>query len=219
MEIENGWLKKQPNVEAILKNGLPTKHHYSLYSDKPLGVCWHYSNPVWSSLTTSKEVCELLLRDKANASWHGMLSKEGYFYQCVSFNRGSWHVGKPGVIKGKSVDNVNRYLIGIELENEGRLKKIDGEFYSWPWKKDPLLKSKGVLIAKGEFKNCYFAPFTESQVSVAKDLIIALKTEYNFTKEDFLYDHHQFDPSRKDDIGPIWMDQILPQLLKEVYDV
>jgi len=81
------------------------------------------------------------------------------------------------------------------------------------------LKSKGVLIAKGEFKNCYFAPFTESQVSVAKDLIIALKTEYNFTKEDFLYDHHQFDPARKDDIGPIWMDQILPQLLKEVYDV
>jgi N-acetyl-anhydromuramyl-L-alanine amidase AmpD len=74
-----------------------------------------------------------------------------------------------------------------------------------------------MLIDKGEFKNCYFAPFTDSQINSAKNLIIALKEAYSFTKEDFLYSHHQFDPNRKDDAGPIWMDQILPTILNEVY--
>ena len=89
MNIKNGWLDKEENVEAILKDGRPTSHFYSLYSDKPLGVCWHYSNPVWSSLSSAKEVCELLLKEEASASWHGMISKAGTFYQCISFNKGS----------------------------------------------------------------------------------------------------------------------------------
>lgn len=231
MNIKNGWLNKEDNVEAILSKstiwpvyetkpievGSPTKHFYDLWTPDPLGVCWHYSNPVWSSLSSAKEVCELLLKEEASASWHGMISKAGTFYQCISFNKGSWHVGKPGIIKGHKVENVNRYLLGIEVENEGHLRKIDGSFYSWPWKKDDSLKSEGVLINEGEFKNHYFAPFTDQQISCAKALISALKEEYKFEREDFMYQHHQFDPDRKDDVGPLWMDQILPKLLDEIY--
>lgn len=217
MKISKGWLDKQDNVEAVLKDGLPTKHFYSLNVPSPLGVCWHYSNPTWSGQTSSKGVCELLFRDVANASWHAMISKEGICYQCISFERGSWHVGKPGIIRGQSVENVNRYLIGIELENEGRLKEIDGEFYSWPWKKEDALKSEGKLITEGEFKNCHFAPFTEKQISCARELILALKEEYSLGREDFLYHHHQFDPENRDDAGPIWMEEILPSLLDEIF--
>lgn len=217
MKIVNGWLEKQEDVEAVLKDGKSTTHYYSLWSEKPLGVCWHYSNPVWSSLSTAKEVCELLLRETASASWHGMISKEGTFFQCISFNKGAWHVGKPGRIQGQAVSNVNRYLLGIEVENEGHLRQIDGEFYSWPWKKEEALKSRGVLIKSGEFKGHYFAPFTDAQIANAKALILALKEAYGFVREDFLYQHHDFDPARKDDIGPLWMETILPSLLDEIF--
>ncbi len=217
MEVSNGWLKEEEKVKAILNLGKPTKHFYDLHSNQPLGVCWHYSNPVWSNCQNAKQVCELLLRDYADASWHCMLGKDGMLYQCVSFNKGSWHVGKPGTVKGQYVDNVNRYLIGIEVENEGHLQKIDGELYSWPWRREPSLKSEGVLIEQGEFKNHYFAPFTNEQINCARQLISALKETYNFVREDFMYQHHQFDPDRKDDIGPLWMNKILPSLLNEIF--
>src|SRR4029077_17035087 len=116
---------------------------YQLDTDKPRGMLWHYTagqgdgneeydydHPDHSGEDLAKRIRKV---DGNKPSWTGLIAKAGDFFQSVSFLKGAWHVGKGAVIAGRHFANINHAVAGIEIENAGRLKRIDGAFYCWPY--------------------------------------------------------------------------------------
>lgn len=208
MRINNGWLEKEDGIEAVLdKNGKPTSNYYSLSYEKPLMIVWHYTSAKWYNLQNSKQVCETLLGRKTGASWHLTIDKDGKIYQNISFLKGAWGVVGKCTLNGKE-EVINKVAVHIELENEGRVKKIGNNFYTWPWKENKILEvdSPVYKISSGEFQGALFTTFTNEQKRAAESLLIAIKSEYKISIDNCLRTHHEFDPKRKDDPGPIWED-------------
>lgn len=212
MNIVKGWLDKQdnPNVRATLDdNGNPTKLFYSLTTETPIGLVWHYSSPKWYGANyTAEKVCKTLLDGTAKASFHAMVCRDGTIFQNISFLKGSFHVGRPGLINNIQFDNINRCTIGIELENHGRLLKHNDKFYTWPYYKDGVIDSTLEVEYSCAEKTAegWFCNFTDSQINSSVDLMKALKIY--ITPENMVYGHVDFDPGRKEDPGPIWKEKI-----------
>jgi N-acetylmuramoyl-L-alanine amidase len=216
MEIKNGWLdaSDKPIIKAY-----PSARFYNLISPKPLGVVWHYSCPVWMGFKTAEQVSQCITKNINGASWHLMIDKSGSLFQSVSFNKGSWHVGKPGRIAGQDFVNINRATIGIELENAGRLKLINGKYYTWPYflehEKEPDPK---LIISPDRVQhykdNLFFDSFTNEQIESTKELVLALSKTYSISKNNFCYGHIDFDPDNREDPGPLWKFIHLPKIIE-----
>jgi N-acetyl-anhydromuramyl-L-alanine amidase AmpD len=221
MNIEaSGWLSKESNIEAVLKDGKPTGAFSKLDFEKPQGICWHYTSPLWSGFSTGRQICDLLFRQPVSASWHLLIDRTGNIFQCISFLKASWHVGKLGKIFIKDVlqeVSVNKALIGIELENHGRLLIRDNKAYTWPYFRaskplssnpadhilDPNLEVPIELAIKTP--EGYFCSFTEEQVKSAAEITKVLQNTYEIDSKNLFYKHKDFDSIRKEDPGPLWI--------------
>lgn len=219
MNISKGWLdaSDKPVIKAY-----PSGRFYKLSTDKPLGLVWHYSCPLWMGFKMAEETSKCITRNTDGASWHIMIARDGSVFQSVSFDKGSWHVGRRGKIAGRDFDNINRATIGVELENAGRLKCVDKKYYTWPYYKsgtrnpDPKLQidSNRAVMVQGEG---FFDSFTAEQVQSAQDLVAVLEKTYKIGRDNFKYGHKDFDPDRKEDPGPIWNTTHLPKILTAVF--
>jgi N-acetyl-anhydromuramyl-L-alanine amidase AmpD len=160
------------------------------------------------------------------ASWHVLIAKDGAIFQSAPFTVGTWHVGTSGVIGGRRFSNINLATVGCELENAGRLRRLGGQAYCWPYYLNPgappyerrpdprcaLELDRAVVTPQG-----LFDAFTPAQEASAAALLRALVARYGWTREVCAYGHAQFDPQRREDPGPIWMGTILPRVLDQVF--
>jgi len=125
---------------------------------------------------------------------------------------------------GKLYANINRVTIGIELVNAGRLEKVGEKFYCWPfWLNpdnhdagpDPKYEIEATRAVRIE--GVWFDDFPPAQREAAQRLLGALVLKYRWSRDVSQYGHLMFDPTRKEDPGPLWLGTYLPTLLDGVF--
>lgn len=212
----------------------------------PLGIVWHWTGGVCRGPNAHRILADEIrtyepAKDRA-ASWHVIIAKDGRMIQSVPLNLGSWHVGRPGrlggkpkmtngawdatLFEGRLFANINRGSVGVELLNAGRLEKVGEKFYTSPYwlhPDDPPEKrvpnpaleieaERSVWVAGG-----FYDEYPDAQVQAATRLMQALALKYKILREGAQYGHVMFDPKRKEDPGPLWLEQKLPAVLDRVF--
>ena len=69
-----------------------------------------------------------MARADSDTSAHLVIARDGGIIQLLPFNTIAWHAGKS---EHEGRTNINRYSIGIEMDNAGQLHRREGRFYSW----------------------------------------------------------------------------------------
>ncbi len=69
-----------------------------------------------------------LARADSDSSAHLVIARDGGIIQLLPFDTIAWHAGKS---EHEGRTNLNRYSIGIEMDNAGQLHRREGRFYSW----------------------------------------------------------------------------------------
>lgn len=245
--VVGGWASPLTgNVEVIT---VPSERHCMLAEGHPWGVCWHWTATRWGTAETcAKRIRKLPKKDERAASFHGVIPAQGKtrFIQTISFNRGSWNCGgatarrfavdhsvRPAVLRpGQGTNSGNVYLIGLELENVGEVRKHphDGNWYGWPFtKKVEVTTVNGVTVMSlpdgpqvpedqvTDFEGKHYHRITLQQVEVATAVLRALVKTYGIPRAHAGWTHAQIDPTRKTDPGPIFTKVCLPQIIALAY--
>lgn len=101
------------------------KHYNCPKNKKPLQelkyIIIHYTAS--SNMNTT---INYLLQKEIDASAHLVIGRKGEIAQLVPFNIQAWHAGKSSY---HGHQHLNRYSIGIELMNLGKLKHISNSYY------------------------------------------------------------------------------------------
>lgn len=170
---------KTPNLGAELNNNLPDT------------IVIHFTAGS-SAESSAKHLCKA----SAKASAHVVVGRTGEIYQLAPFNRITWHAGKSSW-KGRS--GLNKYSIGIEIDNAGRLTKAeDGSFKTW-FGKNIQASDTYFGTHRNETSPSYWHEYTEMQISRVFDLCELLIEKYPIRE---IVGHEQISPSRKADPGP-----------------
>jgi len=132
----------------------------------------------------------------AQASAHLVIGRDGAVTQCAPFNLVTWHAGKS---QWKGINGLNRYSIGIELVNAGRLIRAGDRFICAVDRK--VIDSADVIKAKhkNETTENYWQEYTAEQMSVALEVAAALVKHYSLKD---VIGHEDISPIRKSDPGP-----------------
>jgi len=125
---------------------------------------------------------------------------------------------------GRLFANINAATIGVELENSGRLEKVGERFYCWPFWLNPDKPESGVdpkLEVPADRAKLvgatWYDDYPQAQRDAAARLLSALVLRYRWTRDVCQYAHKFFDPTRKEDPGPAWMGEYLPQVLDLIF--
>ncbi|MCV2883318.1 N-acetylmuramoyl-L-alanine amidase [Aestuariibacter sp. AA17] len=156
----------------------------------PSAVVIHYTGNESLSGTVN-----WLCDPQARASAHVVIGEQGELVQLVPFNHVAWHAGK-SQFQGRS--NFNRFSIGIELVNPGKLTRVGEQYCAWFGKAYP--KSR-VVRAKHQHasETGYWCAYTEAQITALTRLILLLKNHYPIQQ---IVGHDDISPGRKCDPGP-----------------
>lgn len=145
---------------------------------------------------TAPGAIEWFKNPAAAASAHLVIDRAGGLTQMVGFNKRAWHAGKSA---WKDLAAMNRFSIGIEIVNAGRLKRSEsGDWMSWNSVKIP---PDQVIVAqhKNDDAPTGWQIYPEAQIASTLSVVVALHAEYEF--EDIL-GHEDIAPGRKSDPGP-----------------
>lgn len=194
----------------------------------PVGVVWHWTatnaNTGWAC---ARRIVDPPTGQERAASWHLLITRTGELLHSVPFRRGSWHAGGATAARfgydaaerrllTKGTVSANNLMIGIELENVGEVRAVDGRWRGWPFGKDgrgPEVPASDTVKAGGKT----YHDFPKPQQIAARRLLRALVAEYDLSREAVSWSHQRIDPTRKTDPGPVWMDDLLPALLDDVF--
>lgn len=230
-----GWLLYEGSDPRVIRYSTPRMTNLEV--PQPLGIVWHWTagkgGPHFAA-ALAKEIEGYDPKKDRAASWHVLIAKDGTIHQSAPFLRGTWHVGRAGKIGVHQTGNVNKCLVGCELENAGRLLMLGMRAYCWPYwlnpdaphrerEVDPRLEvdaSRAVLGEAGFWKDAeggYFDAYSQAQEDSATAMLRALVSTYGWTPTTSSYGHCMFDYPRKEDPGPLWLKQALPRIMGSVF--
>ncbi len=142
-----------------------------------------------------------LANDTTNVSAHVVISRDGKIYQMVDFGTQAWHTGRS---QFKSKLHLNRYSIGIELENYGPLTIHEGKYITCFNKEVPEEEVVEMMHPLTR-QNCFWQIFPQEQLYKLKELCKLLMKTY---KCDRILGHNEISLTGKIDPGPAFpMDQ------------
>ena len=72
----------------------------------------------YTGMQSARVSMNRLKNPKSNVSCHYFLKRNGDIFRIVDDNKVAWHAGKS---KWNNINNLNRYSIGIEIQNKGHL--------------------------------------------------------------------------------------------------
>lgn len=144
---------------------------------------------------TAEGAVKWLTDPRARASAHLVIGREGGITQLVPFDRIAWHAG---VSRWEGREGLNRYSIGIELDNAGRLTRHGDQWRAWfGVDYDPAEVIEAVH--KNETELWGWHTYPPEQIEVAFEVANVLMAKYD------LYDvigHEDIAPGYKSDPGP-----------------
>lgn len=128
-------------------------------------------------------------------SAHLVVGLNGSVTQMVPFNVVAWHAGK-----SQHLDRVglNKYSIGIEIVNAGRLEKSGKSYLAWFGKSYPE-DEVYYGVHRNETAATYWKRYTEDQISRVEQICDTLHQTYNIR---YILGHEEIAPTRKIDPGP-----------------
>lgn len=144
---------------------------------------------------------------RSKASTHLVIGRDGSITQLVPFNIIAWHAGK-STYQGRV--GFNKYSIGIEMDNAGRLVKSGGNYTAWFGK---IYKEEDVVQAvhRNESTPSYWHLYTEKQITIVHDICVNLVDNYGITS---IFGHEDISPGRKSDPGPAFpLDKLRERIL------
>lgn len=225
-QLPTGYAQETPKQQALA----PGLVHIE-------GVVWHYTD----TRGCGAENLALRLLDPSNkraASWHACIDATGAIVQSVSAKCGSWHAGGAGAkVFARESDgewtpltpaqrgqvrgwDANAWAFGIELENAGELRLVDGRWCSWPFAFGTKYGAPIVVpvteVAIDKPGHGWHA-FTAAQVDAATRLLAGLAGAYGLRRSACGWTHAFIDPANRVDPGPVWETQHLPGILDAVF--
>ena len=122
--------------------------------------------------TSAESSALFLTRPEVSASAHVVIGREGEVFQLVPFNIEAWHAGKSWYA-GRG--GLNRYSIGIELDNLGELRFAGNLF---------IAECGRVVPPEEVYTDCsgdrptYWHRYTARQVRVLREICTLLEETY-----------------------------------------
>ncbi len=165
-------------------------HSGKFASELPDTIVIHYT--AGSSLESS---AKWLKNPQASASAHLIIGKSGDIIQLVPFNKIAWHAG---VSNWNGRSGLNKYSIGIEIDNAGVLEKRAEGYYTYFGKR---IDDSQVVLAthKNSITEQAWEAYNEKQLELVEEICLLLKEKYNITE---IVGHDDIAPKRKQDPGP-----------------
>ena len=163
----------------------------------------------WTGGHSANGAMAWLSNPAAKASAHFVVGRSGELGQLVSVKDIAWHAGEsswsksawpevphvPSASQANVITGINKYSIGIEFVNLGKLKKNEaGKFISSTGKE--VDSSQVVHGDDGK----YYQSYTNDQIETGLALMMAIKAFYPDVVE--LIGHSDIAPTRKTDPGP-----------------
>ncbi|MCG8672230.1 MAG: N-acetylmuramoyl-L-alanine amidase [Pseudomonadales bacterium] len=178
------------------------KHSGQFARGLPDTVVLHFSGT-----GTLQSAINTMLDPEVKASVHLIIGRNGNVVQLLPFDRIAWHAG---VSEYQGRKDLNRYSIGIELENAGRLTKAGDQYVSWfgrTYGEDDVVQAAHANEAEPSFWHRY----SEAQISAVLDVCRVLCRDYGITN---ILGHDEISPQRKVDPGPAFpLDIVRERLL------
>lgn len=139
---------------------------------------------------------EWLCNPASRASAHLIIGRDGSVNQLVPLDTVAWHAG---LSSWKGLTGLNRFSIGIELDNMGPLQLVNGQYSS---------TSNGKIVAEGDVfegeqqgSSCkYWHKYTDEQISALKNVVETLRAALPSIED--VIGHSDIAPNRKVDPGP-----------------
>ena len=138
------------------------------------------------------------LTDPASrVSAHFLVGRKGQLAQLVPVGLDAWHAGSS---KWREYDRLNRYSVGIELDNHGLLKGEPGNYRTWYGDKVPdrdtiTLTHPQTGVPSGWHR------YTDQQLRKLDEVILWVRSQYD-KRALSVIGHYQVAPTRKIDPGP-----------------
>ncbi|WP_420127941.1 TIR domain-containing protein [Longimicrobium sp.] len=138
---------------------------------------------------------EAYFEGDVRASAHLLIRRDGSVTQLVPFDIVAFHAGQS---RWKELTSLNRYSIGIEMENLGLLRQREGAWYFQENTRVPADSVERFAGANGRVQGWH--AFTDAQIQSFFQVSCALRRAYP-TIEDVV-GHEDISPGRKIDPGP-----------------
>ncbi len=186
MKIVNHLLYDNNNKQVDFK---PTPNKGGTYT--PQYLVMHYT-----ASTSEKGSINWFLNKEAQASAHLLIDTDGSITQFAPFNIVTWHAG---ISEWNGLTGLNKFSIGIELVNAGRLAKSGSTWISQLDKK--TIPDSDVIIAthRNETTSNGWQVYSDTQLQVAAEIAALLVKTYSLKD---VIGHDEIAPHRKSDPGP-----------------
>ncbi len=131
----------------------------------------------------------------ASASAHLVIGRDGSITQLIPFNRIAWHAGKSS---WDGLTGLNRYSLGIELDNPGRLERSGSRWRAWfggEFADDEVIEA----VHKNGTQKFGWLTYSAAQIDAAVEVSCLLMQKYQLQE---VLGHDDISPGRKLDPGP-----------------
>lgn len=178
-------------------------HSGKFQANLPDTIVIHYTAGS-SAQSSVKTLCD----PDTKASAHLVVGRDDSITQLVPFDTVAWHAGRSSYA-GRS--GYNKYSIGIEIDNAGRLSKSGNSYAAWFGRRydaDDVVEATHRNESRPDFWHAY----TEGQIQLVNDLCKLLMAQYPIKA---ILGHEEIAPQRKSDPGPAFpLDRLRDRLLE-----
>lgn len=178
-------------------------HGGSFGKDQPDAIIIHFTGGASAESSVS-----WLCNPQAKASAHVVVARDGSITQLVPFNTVAWHAG---VSSYGDRSGYNKFSIGIEIDNPGRLRKTEGNVFQASFGRTYAADQVIKAVHRNEQAESYWLAYSEAQIDAVFRLCAALCATYKIRE---ILGHEEIAPGRKDDPGPAFpLDRLRQKLL------
>lgn len=149
----------------------------------------------YTASSEARHAINWLANPEARASAHLVIGRDGTITQLVPFDRVAWHAGRS---RWEGRTGLNRYALGIELDNAGRLVRHGDRWRAW-FGRDYGAEEVLEAVHKNETESAGWHVFTAEQLEAALGVSLALMRHYELKD---VVGHDDIAPGRKTDPGP-----------------
>lgn len=184
--------KKLWYPEALIRTDLKRAAKGEYPKGYPYGAIVHFTAGQYS-----KGVEDAIATIANSAYFFCCIGTDGKLVQANPLNQWGYHAGESAwTIEGEKRNGVSSFLVGIEINNPGRLELHDGKYYTyWDSKRKQPIAAKDVRVFEQNKDNILagaYLPYTKAQEETLLEFLLWAKannpTVFNF---DYVLGHDE----------------------------